>query len=269
VWHIIWRDRLFVLIVIAMSVGTALLYLLNARDWYRAEVVLQPLKNAASNDLSGRFGEFTDLLGTVNSDNTDESIAVLKSREFTADFIADQNLLPVLFSRTSNFWLNRVKNFSVSKQPDLGDGVEYFDTVVRKVSKDRRTGLVKISIQWTDPVRATLWANLLAERINRRMREVALEESRRKVAFIENQMASSDVVALRDSLGRILDRELKILVATQETGGAAFKILDRAEMPKCPYAPPVILVLFLAFSYGFLGSAVVLFVKHVARGAAM
>jgi capsule polysaccharide export protein KpsE/RkpR len=78
-----------------------------------------------------------------------EALAVLKSKGYARQFITDEQLMPALFTQAGPF----------DDRKDVRDAIRIFDDKVRSVEQDRRTGLVTVTMTWTDPARAASWAN--------------------------------------------------------------------------------------------------------------
>ena len=170
--HGLWRGRMTILIA-TFTVGIiGVAYAMLATPWYRAEVVMVPTPRAWGQGLAAKVSQLAPLASLagipVGSDNKAESLAVLQSRSLSREFIEAQGLLPVLFS---DRWNAAGKKWTVSSErtPDIRDAVEYFDKDIRRVFQDRKTGVVRLTIEWTDPELASAWANALAQRLNEKM----------------------------------------------------------------------------------------------------
>jgi uncharacterized protein involved in exopolysaccharide biosynthesis len=122
-------------------------------------------------------------------------------------------------------------------QPDMRDAVHYFDSSVRRVSEDRRTKLVRLSIEWKDPALAAEWANALADELNDHMRVRALAEAEANVTYLQHELTSTTTVVLQQSIGRLLEAELQKLMLARGDKDFAFRVVDRAEIPKRRSAP--------------------------------
>ena len=134
----------------------------------------------AANALSG----FQDAGGGLNY--REVRIATLGSRRLAEQFISDQNLLPKFFperwDEAEGDWLIRD---GVSSIPSMDEAIEYFETEVRSISENRRTGLVTLTIDTADPVDAADWATDLVTRVNEELRGRAIAGSQRSMGFHE------------------------------------------------------------------------------------
>ncbi len=263
---IVWHRKWLVMGVSMISLGISLAYIFTAKEWYRAEVLLKPAEPKLTSGLSGQLGGLGGLasLAGINLGNANsaEPIAVLTSREFTRAFLEEQKLLPVLYSNKWDAVGNRWKSSRFSDPPDIRDAVDRFNKSIRRVQEDRKTGFVTMSVEWTDPQIAAGWANFLVERLNERMRSRALVESETNVAYLKQELASSNVVALQQSIGRVLEAELQRLMLARATKEYSFKIIDHAIPPKRRSWPRGTLIVGIALLFGIAVSIVLVLSRH-------
>jgi uncharacterized protein involved in exopolysaccharide biosynthesis len=266
---VVWSRKWTVFVVTAIFVSVASVYAFTAKEHFRAEVLLKPADTKSAAGISsalGGLGGLASLAGiNIGGGNTAEPIAVLSSREFTAAFLEDQNLLPVLFPNKWDSANKRWKPSRFSAVPDIRDGVRYFDKNVRTVREDKKTGFVTMSIEWTDPNVAATWANLLVERVNERMRNRALTESEINVAYLKQELASSNIVSLQQSIGHVLESELQKLILAKATKEYSFKIIDHAEPPKWRSSPQRAVIVGTAFILGIATSIFFIAARHAKR----
>ena len=151
----------------------------------------------------------------------------------------------------------------LAREGRFGDALREFDKV-RSVSDDKKTGLVTLGVRWKDPETAASWANLLVKRLNERQRAQALAESQRNVDFLQKEMASTSVVSLQQSMGRVLEGEMQKLMLARGNEEFAFKVIDPATSPKQRDAPKRALVAIVAtLAGGFLGLLAVFLRKAI------
>ncbi len=270
IWSIVWRNKLVVIVTIVVCVGVAFMYALTAEPWYRAEVLLKLAESKQSQGLLGQLGGgvggLASLAGLdVGSNKSAEPIAVLKSRELAGAFIEDQNLLPVFFANKWDASGKHWKSSDIEKQPDIRDGIKYFQQTVLKVQEDRKTGLITVTVDWTDAKIATTWANLLVERVNDRMRQRALTEGESSMRYLKQQLADTNIVPLQQSIGRVIETQLQQLILAKSNDEYAFRIIDHAQVPKWRDHPHRAVILAMAFIAGGAVSSLFLISRHVFR----
>lgn len=247
-WGILWRSRwLIVGVAIAFGLGGGI-YSLFLPPAYTASVVLAPVKEDPLSGLASQLGGLASLagLGTAQTDNF-EAIAVLRSRDFARAFIEDNGLMPVLFQDS---WDATAGRWTVEEPPEPAQAAAYFVRNVRRVEEDTRTGLVTLSIEWRDPELAAAWANMLAVLINDRMRQRALAEAEANVKYLRLEFESTSLVALQQSISGLLESEMQKLMVARGNSEYAFRVIDRAEVPRAKSKPRVVLIIAVALVFG-------------------
>jgi uncharacterized protein involved in exopolysaccharide biosynthesis len=266
---VVWNRRWTLILSTVFVVGLATIYAFTAQDQFRAEVLLKPADTKTNSGLSSQLGGLGGLASiagiNLGTNNSAEPVAVLTSREFTAAFIEDLNLLPVLYPKRWDAIAKRWKPSMLFSPPDIRDAVRYFNKSVRSVQEDKKTNFITMSIEWTDPKIAADWANLLVDRLNERMRSRALAESELNVSYLKEELASSNLVALQQSIGRVLENELQKLMLAKATKEYSFKIIDHAQPPKWHSWPKRALIIGGGLFFGIIGSALFIATLHIAR----
>jgi len=264
VWNMIWQGKWIVVASTVIFAVLSVVYALTATQWYRVEMVLAPESPNAKGALSGALGGLGALgelagLGMGNKGSV-EALATLESDDFTRDFVRDQKLVPILFAKQWDAAAGKWKGDDPKDWPDLADAVELFDKKLRRIQEDRKTGLVKLSLEWTDRDLAAQWANLMVERLNERMRQRALTEADANVTYLRGVLQGESTVALQQSIGRLLESELQKLMLARGKREFSFQIIDRAEPPKYRERPKRTQIVLIATVFGgMVGVLAVLF----------
>jgi uncharacterized protein involved in exopolysaccharide biosynthesis len=202
---------------------------------YRSAVVMvgagsgrQGLSGSLDGSL-GSLGSLTSLAGITlgsNSSETEEALAVLKSRQFTEAFIRDWQLLPKLFASKWDASNQRWKTSALPPTP--ARAYKYFNTRIRSIVQDKKTGLVTLQIDWKDPGEAAAWANELVQRLNAEMRARASAKSDASIGYLEKELNTTSVVATRDAISRLIEAQIKQRMLANVTLEFAFRVVDRA-----------------------------------------
>ena len=258
-WQVLWRGRWPIVGLAAAFAALAVVYVLIAAPWYEAKVLLAPAEERSTEDALAGLGGLVGLTGiSVGAKDNSEAIATIESRDFTRAFIQERNLMPVLFPDEWDEAAGRWKAADPADAPDLREGVRFFSEKVRRVEEDKATGLVTLTVAWTDPTLAADWANDQARRLNAVMRARALAEAQRNFDFLQKELAGASIVTLQLSIGRLLDAELQKLMLARGNEEFAFRVLDNAEPPDLPSWPRrVLLPVLMCLIGGVLGVAIV------------
>jgi uncharacterized protein involved in exopolysaccharide biosynthesis len=264
----IWQGKWLIVGVTAAFTLSSAVLVLTLTSWYRADVLLVPVRAKSAADLAsppgslGGLGGLASLAGITVGGSTSEPLAVLESRDLAREFIEQQNLVPVFFARQ---WDAQFARWTLTDPKDVRDGVKYFIDKVRTVKEDKKTGLVTLTIEWTDAKTAADWANLYADRANERIRARALREAQANVGFLEHELTTTSLVTLRESIVRLLDTELQKLMLARENKEFAFRVIDRAEVPKWRVWPKRVLTVALATLFGGVLSIYLVFLRDAIR----
>jgi len=255
----LWKRKPLIFVISAGFAAVGVLYALLMTPVYRAEVVLIPNQTEQSGNLPSGLGGLASLTGIslgVSADTT-EAVATLRSSVFAEEFIIEHDLLPVLFSDKWDSTNERWFGDDPEEWPDIRDGITYFTEEIRKVDEDAATGLVTLAIVWVDPEVAANWAEDLVRRINDRLRTRALEESERRLTYLNEQLKQANLVELRLSISHLIENEIQTVTLANAETEFAFKIIDPARVPKAPAAPKRILIILAAILLGGIIGVVV------------
>jgi uncharacterized protein involved in exopolysaccharide biosynthesis len=230
---------------------------------YRAEVLLAPVVDESAAGLSALTDQVRGLASLagvglgVTSSRKDEAIATLRSRAFTASFIEEQQLQSVLLARNNSGVFVRL--MGRPETPTLAGAVRLFEREIRWVNEDKRTGLVRLAVQWKDPDLAAAWANALVENVNARMRNEAIEGASRSLAYLDRELAKSSTIEVRNSIFRLIEGQKKLMMVASVRPEYAFKVIDPATPPDRPVSPRRALLIAIGILIGcILGVALCL-----------
>ena len=264
----VW-DRRWLILLITTAIGSiGVAYALLATPWYEAEVSLLPRDRKAGTGLSAQLAQLGGIANLAGIDlgpvGKEEPVAVLKSRGFARQFIEQNGLLTTLLA---DKWDAEKKAWKgdADSQPDIRDAVKYFEEDIRKVAEERKTGLLTITVEWTDPDQAAAWANAMVKQVNDEMRKRALKEAQSNVSFLQEELRKSDVVSLQQAIGRLLESEMQKLMLAQGNEDFSFKVVDRAEPPKEQSRPQRVTVVLVAFLAGWMIAIALVLVRRWLR----
>jgi uncharacterized protein involved in exopolysaccharide biosynthesis len=217
---------------------------------YRASTVLIPSRADKDSVMSGSslsgLGGVASLVG-INLGGgdtlTEEALAVLKSRQFTEKFIDERNLMPVLYA---GLWDEHTGKWKVDDmhQPTPARAYRLFNGI-RSIVQDRKTSLITLNIDWKDRMLAADWANDLVQTLNREMRQREKVRAESSVGYLEKEFESTNTVATREAISRLIEREVKQRMFATVTQEYAFRVIDPAKAPDRDdrHFPPKLLLL--------------------------
>jgi uncharacterized protein involved in exopolysaccharide biosynthesis len=241
-----WR---FIVGFVAACTLLAVVVALVLPKQYRAEAVLAPVRDESAGDLGGvmsQLGGLASLAGLQAnpSDPTAERIAILTSRVFTTELVREADLLPVLFADQWDAARGAWKGTG-DQAPTEWDAYRLFSRI-RHVSLNPKTGLVTLSIDWTDPEVAARWVRLHVDEINRRVQADAVREAERSIAYLMEQVEKTSNVELRATLYNLVEAQTKKAMLARARDDYAFRVVDPAVAPDTPDRPRRLIIVALA-----------------------
>jgi uncharacterized protein involved in exopolysaccharide biosynthesis len=268
----LWAARRWIIACVIVSTAAFAAYAFLSTRIYSAATVFI----SASADRSGLGDSLSGLGGLASlaginlsalgggAAETQEALAVLKSRQFTEVFIRERDLMPEFFP---NAWDETTKSWKPGKlPPTLAKAYKYFNTKVRHIVEDKKTGLIELRINWKDRNEAAAWANELVDRLNQEMRRRAMVSADASVGYLEKELQATDQVATREAINRLIETQVKQRMLANVTQEYAFRVVDKALPADAndPVKPRKLLLLVAGpLVGGVFGVAAVLFLGWI------
>jgi LPS O-antigen subunit length determinant protein (WzzB/FepE family) len=233
-------------VVVALAVTYALL----ATPRFEASVVVTDTRDptfGSSANLGGQLGGLAGLASSAFglSDQDHEREAVLVSKHLMSEFIARNNLLPVLLPEPAK----RSQWFAVQK----------LSRSILDINEDKVKGTTTVSVMWTDPKVAADWANGYVALANELVRERALVDATKAVDYLKKQAEATSSVEIQRVMYDLIETQTKKLVLANAREEYAFTIVDPAVPPEIRTTPKRTLTAISGMVIGLLLGAIVAF----------
>lgn len=262
----LWAGRWWLVggVLVAAVAATVLAFM--TVPIYRATALLAPA-SLDRNNMSGVLGSALGQLGglaslagiNVNTGDaeTQEALAVLRSRRFSETFIKDKNLIPRFFARRWDAAAERWKG-SEDDWPTPARAYKYFDRKVRSIVQDKKTGLISLQIDWRNRAEAASWANELVQRLNAEMRARAISKAGASIGYLQKELALTQDIGTREAINRLIEAQIKQRMLANVTEEYAFRVVDPALAPdpKDMLKPQKVLTIVIGSLLGGLLAAV-------------
>jgi uncharacterized protein involved in exopolysaccharide biosynthesis len=241
-------------------------------DIYLGEALIAPAENEQNTGI--QLGGLEGLAGLAGislptSADTDQNLAVLRSRDFIWRFIREYDLMPVLFSEEWDASKEQWIAADPDEQPNLWDAYRLFTRKIFQVTKQPNTSLVRVSIEWYDPEVAALWANQIIELLNRYLRSKAIETSTKNLEYLNEELEGVKVAGMRLTLYQLIEKEQRTAMVVNTQKEYAFRVLDPAVAPDKKVRPKRALLTLLAGVLGVLLAMVYVVVRYGDRNDAV
>jgi uncharacterized protein involved in exopolysaccharide biosynthesis len=239
------QKWLIISLTAAVSIAALVAALILPKQ-YRATAVLAPVAENSSagsvGSLSGmlsQIGGLASLVGLSSRTNQDEAedVATLESESLTQRYIRDNNLLPILFAKDWNARTGNWRTTDPRDVPTLWKANRFFQLKVRSVTEDTKTGLIRVTITWTDPRLAAQWANGIVDVTNDYLRNKAIQEADRDIAYLEGQAQQTPILEVKQGVYTLIQQEIASAMIAQGKREYALKVIDPAFAPERPSSP--------------------------------
>ena len=261
-----WKTIVGITIV---CIGLATAYALNAPEAFKAESLLAPAgdeKSSSSSSL-GQFGGLATMAGmSIPTDsNVEQVVATLNSRKFLRSFIQEKKLAPILFEEIwdpeNQTWLLE----SAEGEPSEQKVIKSFKGCL-SVDKDKKSSLITLSISWKDPAVAAKWANDLVKQLNEQLRQKAINDSKKRVGYLEQELGKTTLQDMRAVLYNMLESEKQKAMLANVNEDFALEVIDPAVAPETREKPKRKLIVALGgVCGGFLGIFAVFFSQFLRK----
>ncbi len=266
----LWRIKWIVVCLMFLSAVVSAYFSMQMPNIYRTTVVLAPAteKKAGLGGLGGQLGGLASLAGVNLSasggiDKTDLALELLKSRQFLSEFIADNELLVPLmatknwniesnsfvldddiYDAKNNVWLRAAIPPRKSK-PSLEEAASELSGLI-DITKDKVTGMVKLSLEHMSPELVQQWAQLLIIAVNKDIRERDIQEAQSSLNYLSKQLLETKVAEIRNSLAQLIEEQTKTLMMANIREDYVLKVVDPAFFPEEKVKPRRLLVVLMS-----------------------
>ena len=286
----IWQGKWIIIAVTTLFAVASVFYAINQPNIYKSEALLAPAeqdKAGGLGALAGQFGGLASLAG-VNLgsgggvDKTQMALEVLKSRQFTSEFIKKHNILPDLmaaktwnretnaviynpevYNNAEKKWLREVKA-PFKAEPSMQEAYKQFKNIVF-TNADKDTGLVTITVEHVSPFIAQQWVNWLIQDINATMKQRDVIEANKSTNFLTKQIQQTKVADIRAVLYKLVEEQTKTIMFANVRDEYVFKTIDPAIVPEQKYKPKRALICILGFMLGGMLSTVFVLIRYFVK----
>ncbi len=287
---VIWQGKWLIIAITAVfaiaSVGLAL-YLPNI---YKSEALLAPASEEQGGGLSALASQFgglaslagVNLGGKGGTDKTQLAIEVLKSRQFTSEFIQKHNILAdlmaakkwdrdtdkiiydsELYNEQTNTWVRDVEP-PFKPEPSMQEAYKVFSKII-EVNKDKESGMVTISVEHLSPTVAQQWVTWLIQDINKVMKDRDVAEAHRSTEFLNQQIALTNVADIKTVLYKLIEEQAKTIMFAEVRDEYVFKTIDPALAPEEKAKPKRALICVLGTMLGCMLGVMLVLVRYFMR----
>jgi len=224
-------------VLLGVGLGGAVGFAVGAvsQPRYKAEAVVMSRSDsqtsAMSRALLSQLGGLASIAGLESSDDTSRqhAVALIKSREFAAQFLRQEGALPVLFPER---WDARASAWREDLgEPTVRQAIRRFTKKILRISDDKKTGLLTVAMEMPDRELTAKWANDFVALANESLRVKAKNEAETNLEYLSTALAATPEVSTRQAIYSLIEAQHRSLMLASTTRDFAFRVVDPATAP--------------------------------------
>lgn len=291
-WNIFKNSKLIIFIITLFFSLWGVYNAYTAPLVYQSTVTLMPAQQSQGSlrSMLTSLGQSVNLIprGLMSisaAHKVTKSLEIVRSHEFIAEFIREENLRRRMRgpTRQGGFQLisdllrkydefttgifsiperalnpERYEKMQASIQsggPNLSGPVRRFRSRHMRIDQDPLTQVIRLSVFWHDPETAAEVANKLAAKLNSKARTEAISGSRLRIKHLEAELLKTSLVETRQSIYGVIQMEINQITLAETETDYVFEVIDPAIPPHIArFVQPsrsVIMVGATVFGLGF------------------
>ncbi len=277
IFELVWAEKLLILSLTLVAAILSVVIALNLTEIFRAEITLAPADSTQNSNSLGQLGGAAALLGVNIGGGTGDilstSLATLKSRQFIGRFIQEENLLVPLFAShwekdtqqsvvdetvfdpLENVWL------SEGGAPTELQAFRKFSGMLTVTGPDRITGLVTVSLEWTNPIEAAVWTNRLISALNQEIKARDVREANKAISYLQGQLQQTQLVDMQRVFYQLIESQTRTVMLADVREEYALRVIDPAVVPDTRHEPNRKLIAIIGTLIGGISSLIVVFLR--------
>jgi uncharacterized protein involved in exopolysaccharide biosynthesis len=288
---VIWQGKWLIIAITAVFAIGAVIFAINQPNIYKSEALLAPADSEQGGGglaaLAGQFGGLASMAG-INLgggggvDKTQMAIEVMKSRQFTSDFIQKHHILPdlmaakkwnmadntisydgELYNKADKTWL-RIVDAPFKPEPSMQEAYKVFSKIIA-VNAAKETGMVTVSVEHLSPAVAHQWVNWLVQDINKEMKGRDVAEATRSTTFLKSQIEQTNIADIRSILYKLIEEQAKTIMFAEVRDEYVFKTIDPALIPEEKSKPKRALICVLGTMLGGMLGVMFVLIRYFVR----
>lgn len=240
-WRFLLAKKKVFLFLLFIFVATACFTGFSVKDKYKSSALLRPSMEGSSvgSSLSANFGGLASLAGLElpgGGENSDVALETIVSRSFAINLIVQNDLVASLAAAKSwkdgGFDYNRGV-YDEQSRKFLKETQEYWELSAYKsylknldVSRDKKTGLVRLSFESYSPSLPKKMISLIVESVNEALRERDKREAQANLDYLNAQLERTVVSEMKEVLFVLIEEQTKKLMLADVSVNYVFDYVD-------------------------------------------
>ena len=275
------KKYLFISIIISsLLLGLTISYFFP--NYYKSEAVLSSQTNKlnSSSNVPNIAGGFSSLgidigsIGSSGNEDVDRALAISKSKSLLKNLIKKyDDILPSIMAPekyifsddklifdNSKYDVDRknwIRNVSPPKKkiPSFVEAHEEYLKIF-KSRKNRLNGQVSMSVEHISPSFAKSFLERIILEMNLYGQKTDIEDAKNSIFFLEEKISQNTSVALKNSLSRLMEKQLQIEMLASSSDEYLLNVIDYPFLPEQKTFPNRLIFIFIGLLFGRLFSLI-------------
>ena len=284
---IIWKYKIFLVIVTSLFAGYSIFYSLSLPNIYSSESTLTQSESAGMNTGGGLSSQYASLgrmvgvnLSSPSSSSSQYSIAVIQSKSFLEhllnkyDFIApgliaidsyDEVTQSVkynenIYKAEEKKWVRDTPPYREKKPTHIELHDIYTSTI--EVKNNTQTGLITLSASHKSPIFAYELISVIINEINEISREKDLNNAKRSLDYLEERLLVTNESAIRAQINMLILNNINKLMTSQIKKNYVLDILDPPHIAEFRSSPSRAKICIMITISGFILSLLLIVIYY-------
>ena len=285
IFSVLWQNKILISVFVAFFAVISVVVAVSLPNIYKSQSKLISNKGSDSglSALAGNLGGLAGLAGAALGGGSDDSKVqlakeLLQSRIFLKKFVDNRNILvPLiaaegvdengnlvinnkLYDAQANTWVRDV----VPPKPVVPSAEDVFQAFedILVVDSDKKSGVVKIELEFYDPYIAQQWLTWLIEDINEEVRLQDSLEAKDSIDYLQAATEKTDSSTMRETFFQLMEEQMKTLLLTEVRKEYVFKTIDPPSFPEEKVSPKRALICIGITLFGSVFIITIVLARH-------
>ena len=285
-FYVLLEGKWIIVSLTAFISIIGVIYSLLLPNIYESKAMLVPVNS--SSGLSGALGSYSGLAGLAgislptggDDGNSEKALQKITSLSFFENNILPNIHLPdlmavkswnsktntlafneTIFDMNSNTW---IRDYSYPQQqiPSAQESFEVFIPEHLRLTEDKKTGFITLSIKHQSPFVAKQWVELVVNEVNAFYRQKDKLESEKAVSYLNQQISMTGLSEIKEALAQLLQEETKKLTLIEANQYYVFDYIDPPVVMEEKSEPSRALICILSALLGGMLSILLVIIRH-------
>ena len=284
IWNILWSGKWWIVGITFLSAVGSIIFALSLPNQYKAEVVLAPAqeKSVGMGGLAAQYGGLAAMAGINLSGgggtDVDQAIALVKSWPFLDAFVNKYDIKPQVWAVKGwngisgqiifdeDIYDPETKRWAGGVEPT---SYEVFEVLVKMISitRDDKTGLIRISIEHYAPDVAHLWVEALVMEVNQHFQKRDVAEAARNIEYLRAKINETSIAEMQLVFYRMVESQMKTLMLAEVSNEYLLKTVIEPVTPEIKSKPKRSLICILGVALGVVFSIAIVIALHFRKSS--